>query len=94
MSDAIVMFGLSSVCGLITAIFWRWVSAISKTQDTDRQERDLLHKQLVELRAEMYREYQSKADAQLDNKKIIDMLREIKTNVNRLSDKLDRKADK
>ncbi|MCG8996649.1 hypothetical protein [Laribacter hongkongensis] len=40
------------------------------------------------------RDYQRRDDAEKASSQVIDMLRDVKTNVQRIEDKLDRKADK
>ncbi|MCG9093416.1 phosphatidylinositol-specific phospholipase C1-like protein [Laribacter hongkongensis] len=40
------------------------------------------------------RDYQRRDDAEKASAQVIDMLRDVKTNVQRIEDKLDRKADK
>lgn len=94
MSDAIMMFGLTSVVGLISAIFWRWVAALSQSRDKDSEKIASLTTEVADLKAEVYRDYQSKTESHRDNAQIMDMLREIKDNVTRLGDKMDKKADK
>ena len=94
MNETLIMFGISSVFTVITAIFWRWVSSISAARDKDVAKLDQVTAELRDLKDEVYRGYHSKADANRDNAQIMDMLREIKTNVGRLGDKMDQKADK
>lgn len=94
MSDAMLMFGLTTVVTLISAVFWRWVSSISKALDKDGDQIDGLKAEVDDLRSEVYRNYQSKTDAHRDSEQIISMLRDIKKDVAKLSDKLDNKADK
>lgn len=94
MSDALIMFGISSVFTVVTAIFWRWVTALSNARDKDGAKIDELTSEVASLKAEVYRDYQSKSESHRDNAQIIDMLREIKNDVTRLGDKMDQKADK
>lgn len=94
MTDAMVMFGISSIFTIVTAIFWRWVTALSSARDKDSTKIDDLTAEVADLKAEVYRDYQSKSESHRDNEQIIDMLREIKNNVTRLGDKMDKKADK
>lgn len=94
MGDAMIMFAISSVFTVVTAIFWRWVTALSSARDKDSAKIDALTGELASLKAEVYRDYQSKSESHRDNAQIIDMLQEIKTNVTRLGDKIDQKADK
>lgn len=94
MNDAIIMFGISSIFTVVTAIFWRWVAALSSARDKDSAKIESLTEVVLTLRAEVYRDYQSKDGSHRDNSQIIDMLREIKNDVTRLGDKMDKKADK
>lgn len=94
MSDALIMFAISSVFTVVTAIFWRWVTAISSARDKDSAKIDELSSEVANLKAEVYRDYQSKDESRHDNAQILEMLREIKNNVTRLGDKMDKKADK
>lgn len=94
MNEALVMFGLATVVTLISTVFWRWVSSISQTQDKNSAQIDEVARDIATLKAEVYRDYQSKSESRHDNTQILDMLREIKTDVTRLGDKMDQKADK
>lgn len=94
MGDAMIMFGISSVFTVVTAIFWRWVTALSNARDKDGTKIDELTAEVAALKAEVYRDYQSKSESHRDNAQIIDMLKELQSNVTRLGDKIDRKADK
>lgn len=94
MGDAMIMFAISSVFTVVTAIFWRWVTALSSARDKDSAKIDSLVNEVSSLKAEVYRDYQSKSESHRDNAQIIDMLREIKQDVTRLGDKMDKKADK
>ncbi len=94
MNEALVMFGISSVFTVVSAIFWRWVTTLSSARDKDVAKIESITVELSDLKAEIYRDYQSKSESHRDNEQIIDMLREIKTNVTRLGDKMDKKADK
>lgn len=89
-----IMFAISSVFTVVTAIFWRWVTALSSARDKDGQKIDALTAEVASLKAEVYRDYQSKSESHRDNAQIIDMLKEIQSNVTRLGDKIDQKADK
>nr|DAP86859.1 MAG TPA: hypothetical protein [Caudoviricetes sp.] len=42
----------------------------------------------------MYRNYQSKSDAHIDNQRILESLSDLKADVKELGHKLDKKADK
>lgn len=94
MNETLIMFGLATVVTLISTVFWRWVSSISQTQDKNSAQIDEVARDVAALKAEVYRDYQSKSESHRDNAQIIDMLREIKNDVTRLGDKMDKKADK
>ena len=94
MTDTLIMFALATVVTLVSTVFWRWVSSISHTQDKNGTQIDTVAADVAALKAEVYRDYQSKNESRHDNEQILEMLREIKTNVSKLNDKLDRKADK
>ncbi len=94
MNETLIMFGLATVVTLVSTVFWRWVSSISQVQDKNSAQIDDVSAVVSALKAEVYRDYQSKSESHRDNEKIIDMLREIKNDVTRLGDKMDKKADK
>ncbi len=94
MTDTLIMFGLATVVTLVSTVFWRWVSSISQVQDKNGSQIDAVAADVAALKAEVYRDYQSKSESHRDNAQIIDMLREIKNDVTRLGDKMDKKADK
>ena len=94
MTNTLIMFGLGTIVTLITTVFWRWVSSISQVQDKNSKQIEDVGADVANLKAEVYRDYQSKSESHRDNAQIIDMLREIKNDVTRLGDKMDKKADK
>lgn len=94
MTDNLIMFGLATIVTLVTTVFWRWVSSISQIQDKNGNQIEDVAADVASLKAEVYRDYQSKSESHRDNEQIIDMLKEIKNNVTRLGDKMDKKADK
>lgn len=94
MTDTLIMFALATIVTLISTVFWRWVSSISQVQDKNSTQIDAVADDVAALKAEVYRDYQSKSESHRDNAQIIDMLREIKNDVTRLGDKMDKKADK
>lgn len=94
MSNAMLMLTISTVAGIIQAVFWRWVSSISDARKEDSKKIEELSQRISALSYELYKEYQSKVDAHLDNQKILESLRELKTDVNKISEKLDKKVDK
>lgn len=94
MSDTYLVLTISIVAGIIQAIFWRWVATLSSSQDENRLQISTLKSEVSDLRAEMYRNYQSKSDAHIDNQRILDSLSDLKGDVKKLGHKLDKKADK
>ncbi len=94
MTDNLIMLALGTALTLVSTIFWRWVSSIEQTQDKNTTQVEAVVSDVAALKAEVYRDYQSKNESRHDNAQILEMLREIKTNVSKLNDKLDRKADK
>lgn len=94
MNDTYVVLTISIIAGVIQAIFWRWVATISAAQDKSSSQLDDLKVQISELRAEIYRNYQSKSDAHIDNQRILESLNDLKADVKELGHKLDKKADK
>lgn len=94
MMETLIMFALGTVVTLVSTVFWRWVSSISKVQEQNTSQITAVAADVAELKAEVYRDYQSKSESRHDNTQILDMLREIKNDVTRLGDKMDKKADK
>jgi len=94
MTDTLIMFGLATVVTLVSTVFWRWVSSISQVQEKNGSQIDTVAADVAALKAEVYRDYQSKSESHRDSEQILGMLREIKTDVVRLGDKMDKKADK
>ena len=94
MTDTLIMFALATVVTLVSTVFWRWVSSISQVQEKNGNQIDTVAADVAALKAEVYRDYQSKSESHRDSEQILGMLREIKTDVVRLGDKMDKKADK
>lgn len=94
MSDTYIVLTISIVTTIVQAIFWRWVATLSSSQDENRLQISTLKSEVSDLRAEMYRNYQSKSDAHIDNQRILDSLSDLKVDVKELGHKLDKKADK
>lgn len=92
--DAIGMITLTTIIGLITTAFWRWVSTISDSSKENSKKIEMISSEVAELRAEIYRDYQSKGEAHIDSQRILQALNKIESDVGRISDKLDRKVDK
>lgn len=92
--DAMGMLAITTVATVVQAIFWRWVSSISDTSKDNAKKLEDYATELGRLRAEIYRDYQSKGDAHTDNQRIMQALTKIETDVGKISDKLDKKVDK
>ena len=84
----------NSVLGLLLAVFWYWVRSIDKKQDEDKARMDKLEERTQSALAEIRRDYQRRDDAHKDQSALMEMLRDIKHQVQRLNDKIDQKADK
>lgn len=83
-------FAFKTLWGVATAAFWYWVHGISaRLKDADKRAealRERLHQ--VEI------SYRTKADAQADLKTVSDGLARLEQKLDKLNDKLDRKADR
>lgn len=94
MNDTYLVLTISIVAGVIQAIFWRWVSSIGDSNKENSKKLEHFGAELAELRAEVYRDYQSKNNAHIDNQRILESLSDLKADVKELSHKLDKKVDK
>lgn len=94
MSDTYLIFMVGIVATVAQAIFWRWVQGINDERKTDRTKIEQVEKELGELRTKIAENYQSKADSHKDSERIMQSLQEIKTELSKVNDKLDKKADK
>ncbi len=83
----VVMFGMGVIFSLLQGAFWYWVKGI-------KQDSDKIRKELSDLKSEIYKDFQTKDDAQKNFERIMSSLEGIKADIHRLNDKLDRKADK
>lgn len=91
---ALLITLLGTIGGVIQAIFWRWVTAINEARKEDKRKIEMVKADLVKLQSEVYRDYQSKANAHLDNQRILESLNDLKADVKELGQKLDKKVDK
>lgn len=85
---------ISLVVGTFSAIFWYWIKNIDKKQDEDKARMDKIE---AEFRAETQKirsEYQRRDDAKREYNNVLQLLRDIRSDVRDLSHKLDKKADK
>lgn len=94
MNDTYIVLSVSIVATIIQAIFWRWVATLSSSQDDNRVQLNQLKAEIAELKAEIYRDYTSKKDMHKDYDRIMQSLQEIKNDIEKIGDKLDKKADK
>lgn len=94
MNDTYLIFMVGIVATIAQAIFWRWVQGINDERKTDRTKIEQVEKDLGELRTKIAENYQSKADSHKDSERIMQSLQEIKTELSKVNDKLDKKADK
>lgn len=92
--DAFGMFVISTAVGLISTIFWRWVSGISDVSKDNANRIEAANRDLTEFKLEVSQKYQSKADAHRDMQLIMDMFREIKSDIKELGIRLEKKMDK
>ncbi len=94
MDKTVILFVISTVIALLSSIFWFWVHSIQKKQDEERQRNFEIGKKLQDFKDDVYQNYQTKDEAKDNFEQIMSSLRDIKADVHRISDKLDRKADK
>lgn len=94
MSDTYIVLIISTVLGLVQAGFWKWVQNISDERKADRAKIDRLDQDLGELRTKIAESYQSKADSHKDTERVMNALGRIENQIDKLSEKLDKKADK
>ncbi len=68
---------------LLSGVFWYWVKSISKQRDVDRADVEYIK-----------REYVRRDDHRIETSRVYDLLKEIKSQLQKVDDKLDKKADK
>lgn len=83
-------FGFKTLWGVATAAGWFWVNGLSQRLKEAEQERAKLRERLHDVE----KGYQSKTDARELRQEILDNLREIKSSLKEVNEKLDKKADK
>lgn len=81
---------VQTVTGLVVSAFWFYVRNLSDRLIAG----DRAHQQLTERVHQVELSYQSRADAIRENEQIMQLLREIRTELKELNDKLNQKADK
>ncbi|WII93173.1 hypothetical protein QEO94_11240 [Kingella negevensis] len=74
----------------VVAAFWRWADKLGKNDDEITKKLELMLKQIHEVELS----YQSKDEAKRERSEVMDLLREIKSSLKEVSDKLDKKVDK
>lgn len=94
MTNTLIMFGVSTIAALIQAIFWRWVSNLSDAQKATNRQINAIKDKVNDLQAEIYRDYPSKKDVHKDSERIMQSLSDIKHQLEKVNDKLDKKVDK
>lgn len=94
MTTSLIVLAISTVIGLVQAIFWRWVAGISDNQKSNTEQIADVKNQVSQLQAEIYRDYPTKVDMHKDNDKIMQSLSKIEHQLEKVNDKLDKKADK
>lgn len=94
MNDTLIIFAISTVAGLIQAVFWRWVANLSDAQKANLGEINSLKNDMSSLKQEIYRDYPNRTELSKFEDRIMKSLNEIKSEVAKLNDKLDKKADK
>ncbi len=87
MDKTIALFIFGAIITFISSVFWFWVKGI-------KQYINKIQDELNELKSEIYKDFQTKDDAQQNFHQIMKSLDGIKADIHRLNDKLDRKADK
>lgn len=83
-------FAFKTLWGLATAGGWFWVNGIANRLKEAEAERAKLKEAVHKVQLE----YQSKADARDLKTEVLGLLREIKSDLKEVNDKIDRKADK
>lgn len=94
MTTSLIVFAVSFVIGIVQTAFWRWFSNVSDSQKAVQKDITDIKKELAEFKAELYRDYPSKSDVHKDNDRIMQSLAKIESTIEKISEKLDKKADK
>ena len=76
--------------GIVMTVLWRYIGKVDDTFDAVQAENHTLRERLHEVE----KSYQSKAEAREYKGEVLGLLREIKSDLKEVNDKLDRKADK
>lgn len=94
MTTSLIVFAVSFVIGIVQTAFWRWFSNVSDTQKAVQKDIADIKKELAEFKAELYRDYPNKTDVHKDNDRIMQSLAKIESTIEKINEKLDKKADK
>lgn len=92
--DAVGMLAITTGVTIAQAVFWYWVNSLKNSSQENTKKIDTVDNKLTDFKLEVSQNYQSKADAHRDMQTIMEALREIKTEVKEVGNKLDKKADK
>lgn len=93
-TETMIITCLTILFGLVQTAFWRWVTNVESARDKDGEKIESLEREIESLRAEMYKNYQSKEDGHRDSERIMKSLNRIENQIDKLTEKLDKKADK
>lgn len=83
-------FAFKTLWGLATAAGWFWVNGISGRLKEAEKERAALQREIHDVKLA----YATKAEAAANQKTVSDGLARLESKLDKLNDKLDRKADK
>lgn len=76
-----------AILTLTSGFFWHWVKSIEQITSENR-------KKIAELQAQLYKEYPNKGDLHHSLSLILDGVKEVKNQMDRLDERLDKKVDK
>ena len=76
--------------GIVMTVLWRYIGKVDGKFDSVQAENHALRERLHDVE----KSYQSKAEAREYKGEVLGLLREIKSDLKEVNDKLDRKADK
>lgn len=85
-----VQWGFGLLTSFILAAFWYYMRALSDKFKAAEQDRAELRKELIQVKLD----YSTKEELRESRYEIMDLLREIKEDLKKANEKLDRKADK
>lgn len=85
-----VQWGFGLLTSFILAAFWYYMRALSDKFKTAEQDRAEIRKELMQIKLD----YRTKAEARADNENVMAALSRMEAKMDKLNDKMDRKADK